>query len=531
MILWALSALMGVLGLHLAALALLAPQLAYAFWYKNRFWPSGWYEDSAIFWKTFAKYPREVDLTKAPIEHSWGEMTRQKVLVIGAGPVGLGFAATLRRKGVWYDQVDAGDGVGGNWNGGVYKNVHIISSKLSTEYKDYPMPDNYPDFPSAAQLLKYYNDYTDHYQLRPQIKFKTRVKSVIPANGEGDDREKWLVIMEDVEGGKVTELVYETLLICNGHHFQRRIPQYPGKFTGEVLHSKEYKSPAQLEGKKVLVIGGGNSGVDVAFDASRVGAESHLSLRRGYHFLPRSILGKPIVDLYTPLIPSGLTEKIVSLLLRIVNGPMGRYNLKEPTHSLFQKHPTVTSDLLPAILKGSITPHGDVARFSGSSVQFTDGSSAEIDNVVYATGYHLSLPMLSEEVLPRQDGDIPYLISSTTHPFLRGLFVIGLRQVRFGVGPAVSAGADTILDMIRCQKSLQYPIGAVMQAMGRKPMKKISGTEWQNDFLSDPFRDLKGYLKSRWFMPMMIEYERGNLKKVEKVLRKWADDGYEVRSL
>jgi cation diffusion facilitator CzcD-associated flavoprotein CzcO len=174
---------------------------------------------------------------------------RDRMAVIGAGPVGLGMAKALKERGIPYDQLEADDDVGGNWYHGVYRTAHIISSRKTTEYADYPMPAHYPDFPSRAQMVDYLRDYARHFGLRAQIEFGAKVLIARPRADE-----LWDV---GLAGGE--QRVYKGLLVCNGHHWSKRWPDYPGRFAGEYIHTKDYRDPAQLAGKRVLVIGGGNS--------------------------------------------------------------------------------------------------------------------------------------------------------------------------------------------------------------------------------------------------------------------------------
>ncbi|MFT4628648.1 MAG: cation diffusion facilitator CzcD-associated flavoprotein CzcO [Myxococcota bacterium] len=191
--------------------------------------------------------------------------------MLGAGPSGLAVAKALGERGIPYAQVESTDHVGGNWAHGVYSTAHIISSRRIIEYTDHPMPSDWPDFPSADQMRRYYEDYTDSYDLRRHIRFDTEVSSVVPLP-DGS----WQVTMRDGTGE-----VFKGVAVCNGHHWDKVLPPWAAAFAGELIHSKDYKHPDQLRGKRVLVLGGGNSGCDIVSEAARVGA-AHWSLRRGY---------------------------------------------------------------------------------------------------------------------------------------------------------------------------------------------------------------------------------------------------------
>ncbi len=156
--------------------------------------------------------------------------------LIGAGPVGLGMAKALLEHKIPYEELEADRELGGNWLHGVYETVHIISSRKTTEYADYPMPVDYPDFPSRQQMLDYLRDYAQKFQLTPHIQFNTKVVMALPlADG------RW-----ELELASGEKRIYKGLIVCNGHHWDRRFPKYPGEFAGEFIHSKDYRTPAQL---------------------------------------------------------------------------------------------------------------------------------------------------------------------------------------------------------------------------------------------------------------------------------------------
>lgn len=162
----------------------------------------------------------------------------------------------MKRHKVAFDCVEQQDKMGGNWYSGVYNHVHILSSKATTRFLDFPMPKDYPDFPSGQQMYKYFEDYIAHYGLLNQTKLNLGVKLVEPRSQD----ELWDVTFTD--GTKST---YKAIVVCNGHHWKKRFPQYQGQseFKGLVLHSKDYKDPNIFENKNVLVVGGGNSACDI----------------------------------------------------------------------------------------------------------------------------------------------------------------------------------------------------------------------------------------------------------------------------
>jgi hypothetical protein len=415
-------------------------------------------------------------------------MFSERIAIIGAGFSGLGAAAALKRHGIPFDVLEADTQLGGNWYHGVYETVHIISSRKTTEYSDYPMPENYPDFPSAAQMLAYLNDYANHYQLRQHIQFNTRVNYVAPAN---DDC--WELTLSTGE-----KRVYGGVIIANGHHWDCRYPQYPGSFAGAVMHSKEYKRPEVLRNKRVLVVGGGNSACDIAVEAARFAQSSHISMRRGYWFLPKTIFGKPTAELMQPWLPVWAQRLLLRLLLRVIIGKYENYGLQKPDHKIFEHHPTINSELLYYLKHGRICPHPDITRLEDHDVVFVDGKRETFDLIIYATGYHASVPFLAPGVITWKNG-VPQLIGGMLAPKHKNIYFFGMGQPRYGAGPLITAAAETLCTFIKTQKQLKHPLGYLLHKMGAKPPETM---------LADPFQVLRGARRACWVVPKLVYVER-----------------------
>lgn len=413
--------------------------------------------------------------------------------LIGAGPVGLGMAKALLEHKIPYEQLEADDDLGGNWYHGVYDTVHIISSRKTTEYADYPMPADYPDFPSRQQMLNYLRSYAEKFQLCPRIQLNTKVVMALPL---GDGR--W-----ELELASGEKRVYKGLIVCNGHHWDRRFPKYPGKFEGDYLHSKDYRSPYQLIGKRVLVIGGGNSGCDIASEAARVGKMARISLRRGYWFLPKTLLGIPSAELIKGWVPVWAQRMFLRAMLRITIGKYSDYGLPEPDHKIFEAHPTINSELLYYIKQGDVCARPDIAKFEGKMVHFVDGSSEEFDVVVCATGYNVSFPFLPPGLVPVK-GSVAQTYGGCVLPEYRNLYIIGTSQVRYGFGPLVTPGMDLMARMMKAQDKMELPIGLVLKESGVRPPRT---------HLVDPHAALRGIRRAKRMMPILIWKEKRLRKK------------------
>jgi hypothetical protein len=262
---------------------------------------------------------------------------------------------------------------------------------------------------------------------------------------------------------------YKGLVVSNGHDWSRRFPHYPGAFAGEYIHSKDYKRPEQLAGRRVLVIGAGNSASDIASEAARVGLSSDVSMRRGYWFVPKILFGRPFHEAFPLATPIWLHRLLLRIVLKVAVGDYRRYGLQRPEHKLFTSVPTVSSELLHYLRHGRITPRPDVARFDGQRVEFVDGSAASYDLIVCATGFNLEFPFLPKELIPVRDGVAP-LYGGVVPRDSRHLYITSAIHPIYGFGPVISVGGDLLATLIPLQDRIELPLGRVLQACGRKPV-------------------------------------------------------------
>ncbi len=394
--------------------------------------------------------------------------TAEKVCVIGAGSSGIAACQVLDARGIPFDCFEKGSQIGGNWryendNGmsSAYRSLHINTSRRVMAYKTLPMPDHYPDYPDHFQMAAYFDEFVDHFGLREKIRFQTEVTSVEPA-GEG-----WEVTVEDADGGRTTER-YRAVLVANGHHWDPRWPEpsFPGaeQFEGEQIHVHHYREADVLKGKRVLVLGIGNSATDVAVESSRLADATFLSMRRGAYVLPKYINGKPIDETANDLIsrlPLAVQRFFVMRALGIAVGDMTSYGLPKPDHKLFEAHPTVSSELLPRLGHGDIQAKPNIDRFAGGRrVHFADGSEEEVDLVVYCTGYKMTFPFFDPEVLTAPDNRLPlyHRVVSVERP---GLYFIGFIQPLGPIMPLAEAQCEWIADLLSGRAAL--PPAAAMK--------------------------------------------------------------------
>lgn len=365
-----------------------------------------------------------------------------EIAIIGAGSSGLAVLKALLEAGLPAVCFEKGSKVGGNWvfdndNGQsrIYRSLRINTSKTRMQYSDFPMPAEYPDYASHEQVARYFEAYAETFRLKPHIRFRCGVERVEPAAGAG--------YRVQTTGGASHE--FGAVIVANGHHWDPALPDpaISSKFTGYCLHSHEYVSPDEphpLRGRRVVVVGIGNSAVDIASELARVGAEVALSVRRGAWVLPKFAFGRPIDQ--PGLIPRSWSEdlktSIAEAWYRLFVGDPGPYGLPPPDHRLGHAHPTLSDDLLPLLREGKIVARPPIASAEGRRVRFGDGSSQEADAIIYCTGYRVSFPFFEPSFVSAPDNELP-LFLRCFHLEHRGLMFAGLAQPLGAIMPLVEA--------------------------------------------------------------------------------------------
>ncbi|MFK8161998.1 MAG: flavin-containing monooxygenase [Lewinella sp.] len=364
------------------------------------------------------------------------------VAIIGAGCSGITALKNCLGQGLSTVCFEANNDLGGNWiysaepsHSSVCETTHIISSKTLSAYLDFPMPEDYPDYPSHDQVLAYFRNYADHFGLREHIRFNTRV-----ARAELQADESWQLTLAD---GSIEQFDY--LLTANGHHHEARHPEgVSDAFTGRYLHSHDYKNNQTFRDERVLVIGSGNSGCDCAVEISRVAKKVDISIRRPHYIIPKFFLGKPSDTFNKSLqyLPGWLARLGQKVTLRIQVGKYTEYGLEEPTEPVTKTHPTLNSELLYKIRHGKVHPRRGVDRIDGNQITFKDGSKEEFDTIVAATGYKITFPFFDKAVVNYEEADRIPLYLRMFHPEYRSLIFIGLFQPQGAIWPLSDAQAQ-----------------------------------------------------------------------------------------
>lgn len=415
--------------------------------------------------------------------------TSARVCIIGAGPSGITAAKNLLQAGLTqitlYEKSDA---VGGNWvysprlgHSSVYETTHMISSRALSQYEDFPMPADYPDYPSHKQILAYFQSYADHFGVTPLIQFNTEVR-----RAEKGADETWRITLGD---GRVE--TFDHLVVANGHHWNPRYPSYPGTFTGQFLHSHEYKHAEPFRDQRVLVIGGGNSACDIAVETGRISAFTAISMRRGYYIVPKFVLGKPADTLNEKVValPDWLRLPLLRLSLWLTIGDYADYGLERPKHGINQGHMTMNSELLYFIRHGRIHPRRDIARFDGQTVHFVDGRAEDYDVIIAATGFIITHPFFEKSFLDYSEGAVP-LYLHVFHPQHPNLFFVGMVQPLGSIWPLADWQSRLVANFI----AGRYNTPSDMQARIQADVAHI-----QRHFLNSPRHTIEvEYHKYLW---------------------------------
>lgn len=377
-----------------------------------------------------------------------------QVCIIGAGSSGIVAAKTVKAHGISFDCFEQGSAIGGNWryendNGmsSAYRSLHINTNRDVMAYSDYPMPRDYPMFPHHSQIIQYFDDYVDHFGVRPFIRFQTAVKGVRPENGN-------YVVSTQSADGQLLERVYKHVIVANGHHWNPRYPTpaFPGTFSGQILHSHYYKTPDQIAGKKLLIVGIGNSAVDIACEAARqYGERVTISTRSGAYIIPNWLMSMPFDSLASPLtskLPLFIQRWLLRSSLLLARGRQQTYGVPVPNRPILSEHPTISQDLLNLSGRGLIYFKPNISEFNEREVLFTDGSRNTFDMIIYATGYKVTFPFFTPDFINVEATNDIQLYRRVIHPDHPGLYFLGLVQPLGAIMPLAEVQSEWVAKLI-----------------------------------------------------------------------------------
>lgn len=357
------------------------------------------------------------------------------VCIVGAGSSGVTAAKAFKQKHVPFVCYEIGSDIGGMWryqndNGmsSAYRSLHIDTSRKNLGYPDFPIPEHYPDFLSHFEVMEYLESYADHFGVREHIRFNTRVARVEPLP-DGS----WQVELASGERNR-----FRAVVVANGHLWDPRWPSFGGDFSGEQMHAHHYRTADACAGKNVLVVGIGNSAVDIAVDLCKTANKTFLSTRRSAWVMPKYIMGHPL-DRWLGFfakrlrLPTPVARTLVQWAAYLVTGDQARFGIPRPAHPVWREHATLSQELIPYCGHGWIKVKPNVRALDGDHVCFDDDSREPIDLIIHATGYQTSFPFLDADVFAVRDQPVE-LYRRMLPPSRPGLYMLGLIQP---VGPTI----------------------------------------------------------------------------------------------
>lgn len=393
-------------------------------------------------------------------------------LVIGAGPMGLCTVRRLAEQNLPVLGIEIHADVGGLWDinnptSTMYESAHLISSKKMTEFAGFPMGDDVATYPRHDEMAKYLRDYAREYGLYDLYRFNTRVDKVEP------DRDGWQVT---VTSNGLTEVIdCAGVLLANGTLHEPRHGDFKGHFDGDIIHSSEYRSADVFAGKRVLIIGCGNSACDIAVDAVHRARSVDMVVRRGYYFLPKFVAGVPTDTLGGKIrLPNRLKQMVDGTLVRLISGKPSSFGLPDPDYKMYESHPVVNSLFLHHIGHGDIKVRPAIERLTSTGAEFHDGKKADYDLILEATGYELHYPFIDEKYLNWR-GDAPALYLNVFTPHFDNLFVMGMVEAS-GLGwQGRDDQAQLVAKFIRAREDGSPAADKLMQKVRNEAGQRVDG--------------------------------------------------------
>ncbi|XP_066269444.1 dimethylaniline monooxygenase [N-oxide-forming] 4-like [Branchiostoma lanceolatum] len=384
-------------------------------------------------------------------------MSRRRVAIIGAGVCGLTSVKACLEEGLEPVCFERHDDIGGVWyytdqvrpeqSSSVYNSLITNVSKESSCFSDFPYPRDYPAYISCHQLHRYLNQYAEQFGLRKYVRLNTKVAEV----RQTDDHVttgRWIVssVSTTAEGSPIEEM-YDAVMVCSGPFSRSFTPKYPGldQFAGLSMHSREYKSPEPFRGKRVLVIGAGNSAGDVAVDVSHVASKLYLSMRDGTWIYPRLSHGGTPIDM---LGSRGLLRSPAFINAHIRRQTLAEHvnqaNYGLETSKNMYEHVMVNDELRYSLINGKVLLRPGVTKFTRTGALLADGTMLEnIGAVVFATGYvEANVSYLDNSILAKDPTklDLYKLVfpANLPHP---SMAVVGFFHVRGSIPPVAEVQA------------------------------------------------------------------------------------------
>ncbi|XP_062208820.1 indole-3-pyruvate monooxygenase YUCCA8-like [Phragmites australis] len=365
-------------------------------------------------------------------------------IIVGAGPSGLAVAATLRLHEVPFTVLERSDGIADLWTNRTYDRLRLHLPKVFCELPHVGFPLDFPTYPTKHDFLRYLGSYAARFNVSPLFG-----RTVTGARFDAATSH-WRVTAVSAADGEATEYVSPWLVVASGENAEVVVPKMKGRerFAGEVLHSSEYRSGERFKATKVLVVGCGNSGMEMCLDLCENGAMPFMSVRSGVHVLPREMFGTSTFGIAMKLLkwlPIKLVDRFLLFVAKMILGDTEKYGLRRPKlgpleiKNITGKSPVLDVGAWSLIKSGNIKIVPEVESFSGNGARFVDGKEMAFDAVIFATGYRSNVPSwLKDGELFTEDGK-PKAQHPSNWRGPNGLYCVG-----FSGRGLLGAGADAL---------------------------------------------------------------------------------------
>lgn len=348
-------------------------------------------------------------------------------LIIGAGPAGLAVAGRLRKLDIPFTLIEKSNKIGFAWHNH-YDRLHLHTVKRLSHLPYLPFPEHYPSYVSRLDLIKYFEAYAQKFEINPRFEVEVNVIK--------KEEKLWKV---DTSKGEINA---KNVIVATGvNHIPKR-PNLKGEenFEGTIEHSKTYKNHIPYKGKKVLVVGFGNTGAEIALDLAEQGIDCAISVRSPVTIVPRDVNGKPVQETAKVLakLPFGLGDAIGTLVRKIVIGNLSKYGVPQakihPAKQLREtgKTPVIDLGTVNFIKQGKIKVHPDISQLSKNEVVFFNGKKKPFDAIILATGYTSNLTKIVENIEPELDNFGYPKSPIALHPSNKGLYFVGFDNYKLG---------------------------------------------------------------------------------------------------
>ncbi|XP_010540939.1 PREDICTED: probable indole-3-pyruvate monooxygenase YUCCA8 [Tarenaya hassleriana] len=389
-------------------------------------------------------------------------------VIVGAGPSGLATAACLREQNVPFVVLERAECIASLWQKRTYDRLKLHLPKQFCQLPKMPFPADFPEYPTKRQFIQYLESYANRFEINP--KFNECVQSARYDETSGLWRVKTVSTSESARNE--VEYICRWLVVATGENAERVVPEIDGlnEFSGEVIHACDYKSGEKFAGKRVLVVGCGNSGMEVSLDLANHFAVPSMVVRSSVHVLPREIMGKSTFQLAMMMmkwLPLWLVDKLLLILTWFVLGNIENYGLKRPEigpmelKNLKGKTPVLDIGALEKIRSGEINVVPGIKRFSRNQVELISGDKLGIDSVVLATGYRSNVPSWLQESGFFSKNGFPKTQVPNCWKGERGLYAVGF--TRRGLS---GASADAV--------RIAQDIGSVWKLETKQPQKRTT---------------------------------------------------------